>query len=70
MVAARLAEAEDLIDARLAAVLDRQALRHAELSRELGELAERIDFAERMLARQEPTERLEPPRESDIPTPV
>jgi hypothetical protein len=69
-VAARLAEAEELIDSRLAAVLDRQALRHAEYSRELAELAERLDFAERVLARQEPFKRLEAPKESNITTPV
>ena len=69
-VAARLAEAEGLIDARLAAVLDRQALRHAEYRRELAELAERLDFAERILARQEPLKRLDAPEVSDISTPV
>lgn len=69
-VAARLAEAEELIDTRLAAVLDRQAVRQAEYSRELAELAERLDFAERVLARQGPTKRLEAPEMSDISTPV
>ncbi|HEV8357682.1 MAG TPA: hypothetical protein VGQ17_13095 [Gemmatimonadales bacterium] len=69
-VAARLAEAEELIDTRLAAALDRQALRHAEYSRELAELAERLDFAERVLARQEPLKRLDAPDVSDVSTPV
>jgi hypothetical protein len=69
-LAARLAEAEELIDSRLAAVLDRQAVRHAEYSRQLAELAERVDFAERVLARQEPQKRLEAPDMSDISTPV
>jgi len=69
-VAARLAEAEELIDTRLAVVLDRQALRHADYSRDLAELAERLDFAERMLARQEPLKRLDAPEVSDISTPV
>jgi hypothetical protein len=69
-VAARLAEAEELIDTRLAAALDRQALRHAEYSRELAELAERLDFAERVLARQEPLKRLDAPDVSNVSTPV
>lgn len=66
---ARLAEAEELIDTRLAAVLDRQAVRHAEYSRQLTELAERLDFAERVLAGQEPPKRLDAP-DVKIPTPV
>ena len=69
-VAERLAEAEEMIDSRLAAILDRQALRHAEYSRELAELAERLNFAERVLARQEPLKHLDAPDESHIPTPV
>ena len=69
-VVARLAEAEELIDTRLTAVQDRQALRHAEYSRQLAELAERLDFAERVLSLQPPLKRLEAPEASDINTPV
>jgi uncharacterized coiled-coil protein SlyX len=69
-VAARLAEAEELIDTRLAAVVDRQAMRHAEYSRQLAELAERLDFAERVLAQQPPPKRLDVPHEGNISTPV
>jgi hypothetical protein len=69
-IAARLAEAEELIDTRLTAVQDRQALRHAEYSRQLAELAERLDFAERVLSLSPPSKRLEAPRENDIITPV
>ena len=69
-IAARLAEAEELIDIRLTAVQDRQALRHAEYSRQLGELAERLDFAERVLSLSPPPKRLEAPAENDIITPV
>lgn len=69
-VAARLAEIEEILDARLAAVLDRQALRHADYARELAELAERLDFAERVLARHEPLKRLGAPEVSDVSTPV
>ena len=69
-VVARLAEAEELIDSRLTAVQDRQALRHAEYSRQLTELAERLDFAERVLSLAPPPKRLESPAENDIITPV
>ncbi|MEO8453494.1 MAG: hypothetical protein ABI647_27165 [Gemmatimonadota bacterium] len=68
--AARLADAEELIDSRLAAVVDRQALRHAEHARQVAELAERLDFAERMLAQHQPLKRLDAPAESEITTPV
>jgi hypothetical protein len=69
-VAAQLADAEAFIDSRLAAFQDRQALRHADYVRDLAELAERLDFAERMLARLPPPKRLDAPAESDITTPV
>jgi hypothetical protein len=69
-ILARLAEAEELIDTRLTAVQDRQALRHAEYSRQLAELAERLDFAERVLSLSPPPKRLEAPEEHDIITPV
>src|SRR6185295_13739918 len=69
-VAERLADVENVIDARLGAVQDRQAMRHAEFSRQVSELAERLDFAERVLARQRPMERLEAPEESNVTTPV
>jgi hypothetical protein len=65
-----LAEAEELIETRLAAIQDRQAMRHAEFSRQLAELAERLDFAERVLARQLPPERPAAPEENKVPTPV
>ena len=69
-IAARLAEAEELIETRLTAVQDRQALRHAEYSRQLAELAERLNFAERVLSLSPPPKRLESPEERDIITPV
>jgi hypothetical protein len=69
-VAARLADAEELIDSRLAAAMDRQAVRQAEFARQLGELAERIDFAERVLSPQPPLPRLDAPKETKVPTPV
>jgi hypothetical protein len=69
-VASRLADAEQLIEARFAALRDRQALRQAETTRQLAELAERLDFAERVLAQQRPQGRIPAPEESDITTPV
>ena len=69
-VAAQLADAEQLIDTRLAAAQERQAQRHADYSRRLAELAERLDFAERVLAQQPPPQRLEAPKERGITTPV
>lgn len=66
----RLAEVEEVIDTRLTAVQDRQALRHSEYSRQLAELAERLDFAERVLSLSPPLKRLEAPEERDIITPV
>ncbi len=70
LVAARLSDVEDLIETRLAAYQDRQALRQVESNRQLAELAERLDFAERVLARREPVERLEAPERPDVATPV
>ena len=69
-VVSRLADVEGLIDSRFAALQDRQAERQAEQSRRLEELAERLDFAERVLARQEPQKRLESPKEHGVSTPV
>jgi hypothetical protein len=66
----RLAAAEELIDKGLSAMQDRQGLRHAEYSRQLAEIAERLDFAERVLARERPVKRLGAPEESKVPTPV
>lgn len=69
-LAAKLADAEDLIDARLASLWDAQAQREGDQARQLAELAERLDFAERVLARQPAAGQLPAPRESEIPTPV
>ena len=69
-VASRLADADDLIDSRLASALDRQAQRQAEYSRQLAELAERLDFAERLMAGQPTPTRISAPRPSGMTTPV
>jgi len=67
--AARVMKAEDLIDSRLGALQDRQGIHQAEQARQLAELAERLDFAERMLAQQGPVRRIGAP-ERGIKTPV
>ena len=69
-VAGKFADAEDIIDSRFAVLQDRQALRNAEIARQLAELAERLDFAERVLAQQRPPQQLAPPDETRIRTPV
>jgi hypothetical protein len=69
-VASRLAGAEELIERRFAEMRDRQAQQFAENNRELAELAERIDFAERVLAQQRPINSLQSPDKNDVVTPV
>jgi hypothetical protein len=68
--ASRITHAEELIDTRFAALQDRQALRHAENAAQIAELAERLDFAERILAQRRPQSRIDAPKDSDITTPV
>lgn len=70
LVAARLADADELIDARLASALDRQAQRQAEYSRQLAELAERLDFAERLMAGQQTPPRIRSPKPTGMTTPL
>ncbi len=69
-VASRLADAEELIEMRFAEMRDRQAQQFAENTRELAELAERIDFAERVLAQPRPINALKSPDKDDVVTPV
>ena len=70
-IAARLANSEELIEARFAELQDRQARRHAETSQLLSELAGRLDFAERVLGHQRQLDRLSAPQEDHrITTPV
>ncbi|MGE0554845.1 MAG: hypothetical protein AB7R55_15555 [Gemmatimonadales bacterium] len=69
-VAAQLADSEELIESRFAALQDRQAARQTEISRQLAELAERLDFAERVLAQRPPQQRLEAGKDQEIITPV
>ena len=68
-VASRLGDAEELIEMRFAEMRDQQAQQFAENTRELEELAERVDFAERVLAQQRPVNALEPPDKNVVVTP-
>ncbi len=69
-VASRLADTEELIERRFADMRDRQAQQFAENTRELAELAERLDFAERVLAQQRPINALKSPDKNDVATPA
>jgi hypothetical protein len=69
-VASRFADAEELIERRFAEMRDRQAQQFAENTRELAELAERVDFAERILAQQRPINALKSPDKNVVVTPV
>jgi hypothetical protein len=69
-VASRFADAEKLIETRFAEMRERQAQQFAESAGQLAALAERLDFAERIMAQQRPVNRLEAPDEKDVVTPV
>ncbi len=68
--ASRLGDAEELIERRFADMRDRQAQQFAENTRQLEELAERIDFAERVLAQQPSVNALKSSDKDDVVTPV
>jgi hypothetical protein len=69
-VAARLADAEGLIERRFVEMRDRQAQHLAAYARQLEELHERLDFTERVLAQREPLKRIKSPDEKEVITPV
>ncbi len=69
-VASRFADAEKLIERRFADMRDRQAQQFADNAGQLAELAERLDFAERVLAQQRPINALKSPDENVVVTPV
>ncbi len=69
-VASRFADAEEMIEMRFAEMRERQAQQFSENNRELAELAERIDFAERVLAQQRSVNALESPDKKDVVTPA
>ena len=67
--ASRMADAEGLIEKRFAEMRERQARQFAENTHQLEELAERLDFAERVLAQQRPIPSLQAPAENLVVTP-
>ncbi len=69
-IAARLGDIDQLVEARLASLDDRQVPRLADQGRQLAELAERLDFAERMLAQGGGAVRVAPRRRDTHTTPV
>ncbi len=69
-VASRLADADESIEMRFAEMRDRQAQHFAENTGQLAELAERLDFAERVLAQQRPINVLKSPDKNDVVTPT
>lgn len=69
-VASRLGDAEELIERRFAEMRNQQAQQFAENTRQLEELAERVDFAERVLAQQRPVNVLESPEKNVVITPM
>ncbi len=67
---ARLADIEGLIDSRFAELQDRQAQNSGEQHRQLVELAERMDFAERLLVDARAPKEIAPPEKRRVITPV
>ena len=69
-VVSRLANADQLVESRFAEMRDRQAQQNAKNVGQIEELAERLDFAERVMAQQQPVKRLNAQNENDVVTPV
>lgn len=69
-VAARLSDVESLINRRFAEMRDRQAQYLAASASQLEDLAERLDFAERVLAQREGPKQIGAPDEQEVITPV
>ena len=69
-VANRFADTEELIEERFSEMRDRQGQQFAQSARQLAELAERLDFAERVLAQRPPVNGLKSPDKKDVVTPV
>ncbi|MFN2317040.1 MAG: hypothetical protein ABR602_10180, partial [Gemmatimonadales bacterium] len=69
-LATRLGDLDQVVESRLASLEDRHVPRHAEQAHQIAELAERLDFAERMLAQRGGAARLSPPRRDTHATPV
>jgi ParB-like chromosome segregation protein Spo0J len=68
--ASRFADAEELIEMRFAELRQRQAQQFADNTGQLVELAERLDFFERVIAERRPINHLNAPGENDVITPV
>lgn len=68
--AARFADADELIERRFAEMRDRLAQQFGGHVGELSELAERLDFLERVLAQQRSPDQLESPDAKDIASPA
>lgn len=66
----RLSDMEDLIENRFAEMRERQIQQYGENAEQLVDLAERLDFAERVIAQQQPAGRLRARNENDVATPV
>jgi hypothetical protein len=69
-VVSRLADMEELIEMRFAEMRDRQSHLFGENAEQMVDLAERLDFAERVIAQQRPMNRLKPPNGNEVVTPV
>lgn len=69
-IVSRLADVEELIEMRFAEMREQQTLQYGENSEQLVDLAERLDFAERVIAQQKPQNRLKPPNGNQVATPV
>jgi len=61
---------EELIEMRFAEMRDRQIQQFGDNAEQLVDLAERLDFAERVIAQQRPIDRLKPPNGNQVVTPV
>ena len=67
-VVSRLADMEELMEMRFAEMRDRQSHLLGENAEQMVDLAERLDFAERVIAQQRPMNRLNPPNCSTTST--
>ncbi len=69
-VAARFGNVEELIEMRFAELRERQAQQFGDNAGQLADLAERLDFFERVIAERGPINRLKAPGENDVRTPA
>lgn len=67
---ASLAGIEELIEMRFAEMRDSQAQQFAESTGQMTDLAERLDFAERVLSQRSPVPRIKSPDENGVTTPA